>query len=151
MRPKIMVQNMQKCEDLITTIIFYLFVYVFLIKSLGSDNLRSFKAEKEFYLGPKLALPSTGTFCKFFCAIENMSPPTAGTPPLAALVCRNCTFLPCFARYVPAISPLCPAPTTSASYFLVFSWLWSLSKCFADFRVRKKSVNLNSVGYWFHR
>ena len=29
---------------------------------------------------PQLALSPTGTFCKFFCDVENLSPSTADTP-----------------------------------------------------------------------
>ena len=55
---------------------------IFLHNNSGSDNLRSFKADKRswiFTLSPnwhitQLALSLTGTFRKFFCDIENLSP-----------------------------------------------------------------------------
>ena len=87
----------------------YIFLYVFLIRVLGSDNLKSFEADKgiEFlppttseknrsskgqifrpvpqlaHLStctfPNLHIPQLELFAIFVCSIENLSPPTAGT------------------------------------------------------------------------
>ena len=44
---------------------------------------------------PLLTLPPTGTFCNFFSAIENLSPPTAGSPHQI-----------CFSSYFYRLTPL---------------------------------------------
>lgn len=91
------------------SMIFYIFLYVFLIRVLGSDNLKSFEADKGieflpptkskkivrlrvkfFEPVPQLAHLSTCTFPNwhfpqlelfaiFVSSIENLSPPTTGT------------------------------------------------------------------------
>ena len=71
----------------------YIFLYVFLIRVLGSDNLKSFEADKgiEFlppvpqpaHLStctfPNLHIPQLELFAIFVSSIENLSPPTTGT------------------------------------------------------------------------
>ena len=54
---------------------------------------KSFVQELNFVpqlaLAPQLALPPTGTFLNFFCAIENLSPPTAGTSAYPATLAKT--------------------------------------------------------------